>query len=420
MPSRLSAGHFRFNRCSPWRPAFVGATALALVAVVSRDARSQDGSVRSASAPEAPAWGTIEPVATATGRAVFRVESLPADGRLAVPRGFPQIVRATLATAAGPRDIAVDIAADASTIALVLPADAAPPAAIAIDTLEKSGQFDDGRIGLAAGDAEVAGRTAKLESHPGNHRIGFWTDAADVVQWKLAATRWGMYDVLLTYSSAGPDGTEIAVDVGDKTLAGTLAATGSWYRYATLPLGRVYLAQAGAHRVAVRCTKKAGGAVMNLKAVSLVPACEGVPPVQAADGSVLLHGRDATVRGTVLRWEPAEKKQTLGFWVKPTDAAEWSFTLDKGGEFEIEVLQGCGPGNGGSTMRIDVDGGGTPEKTATFVVEETKGFQDFRGRTIGRVTLAPGTHLLRIGPQKIAAKAACDIRQVRLVPATGK
>ena len=139
--------------------------------------------------------------------------------------------------------------------------------------------------------------------------------------------------------------------------------------------------------------------------------------MQAADGTVLLHGRDATVRGTVLRYEPAEKKQTLGFWVRPGDAAEWSFTVEAAGTFAVEVLQGCGPGNGGSTMRATFDGGGAADRELSFVVEETTGFQDFKPRVIGRVTLAAGGHLLRVGPEKIAAKAACDIRQVRLVPA---
>jgi len=378
-----------------------------------------------ASATPPPAWGTIDP--PAAGRTRFHIATPPADGRLVVPPGFPQIVRASLAGADGPRDLPVELSADATTVAILLPRplpDAAGGSAsfgsatIDIDTLDKTGQFDDGRIGLAALDAAIVGTTARLESQPGNHRIGFWTDATDAMRWKLAATRWGMYDVRLTYSSAGPAGTEIAVDVGGTTLTGTLASTGGWYRYATLPLGTVYLSQAGEHPITVRCTKKAGDAVMNLKALSLEPACEGRPPVQAADGTVLLHGRDATVRGTVLRYEPAEKKQTLGFWVRPGDAAEWSFTVEAAGTFAVEVLQGCGPGNGGSTMRATFDGGGVADRELSFVVEETTGFQDFKPRIIGRVMLAAGGHLLRVGPEKIAAKAACDIRQVRLVPAS--
>jgi hypothetical protein len=71
-------------------------------------------------------------------------------------------------------------------------------------------------------------------------------------------------------------------------------------------------------------------------------------------------------------------------------------------------------------MLVAFDGGGAPEKTLSFVVEETRGFQDFRPRTIGRVMLPAGAHRLRIAPEKIARQAACDIRQVRLVPAAGE
>jgi len=222
--------------------------AAAFVALPATTTRGQEPPA--APAPAQPAWGTIDPLPAATGRTLFRVTNPPADGRLLVPPGFPQITRAALATPDGPRDLPIEFSADASAVAILLPAAptaaAAPAAAIiAIDTLDKTGQFDDGRIGLAALDAEVVGQTARLESHPGNHRIGFWSDAADAVQWKLAATRWGMYDVRIAYSTAAPAGTEIAVDVGGTTLTGTLASTGSWYRYETLPLGRVYLAQAG-------------------------------------------------------------------------------------------------------------------------------------------------------------------------------
>jgi hypothetical protein len=52
-----------------------------------------------------------------------------------------------------------------------------------------------------------------------------------------------------------------------------------------------------------------------------------------------------------------------------------------------------------------------------FTVEATGGFQDFLPRMIGRVGPLPaGQHTLRIMPKQIAKQAACDIRQVRLVP----
>lgn len=376
----------------------------------------------------APEWGSIAepPNELGVGRFMFHVERRPADGRLPVPTGFPQIIRAAIV--GEPQPVVVELNADASAVALLLPkapAEAAP-VTVAVETADETTQFADGRIVFTARDARVLPRnpatgsrvSAKLESHPANHRIGFWTNPEDTVNWTGKATRWGMYDVVLTYSTAAADGTEIECDVGDTTLKSRLASTGSWYRYTSLPLGRVYLATAGEHPLSVRCTKKMGGAVMNLKSVTLSPACEGTPPVQAADGSVILHGRDATVLGTALRYEPAENKQTLGFWGRPTDAARWEFTLNQPGTFDVEVLQGCGTGQGGSTMAITIDEARSAGTAAIeFVVEDTGGFQAFRPRIVGRVSLATaGRHDLRIAPTKIAKAAACDVRQIRLVP----
>lgn len=362
-----------------------------------------------------PPWGRIDEAADGLGRHVFRVDRLPADGRLVVPSGFPQIVRAT-SDAGGARDLVVEYNADATSIA-VLAAGTPMPAAIAIEIADETRQYADGRIVLTARDATVDGTRAKLESHPGNHRIGFWSKPDDTVSWTWKPTRWGAYDVRLAYSTASPSGSEVEITIGDAVLSGQLASTGSWYRYTTLPFGRAVIPASGPLPVRVRCTKLVGGAVMNLKAILLTPACEGTPPVQAVDGSITLHGRDATVRGTTLRWEPAEKKQTLGFWTKTSDAAEWTFAVQTPGTFQVEVLQGCGSGQGGSDMRIDLDPGQPTAETVAFKVDDTGGFQEFKARSVGRLTIgAAGDHVLRVQPHAIAKGAACDIRQIRLVP----
>lgn len=361
-----------------------------------------------------PAWGTIDASAERLGRYRFQVERGPADGRLAVPRGFPQVVRAGTAGDGDAGGLAVELDAAGTTVAILVPP--AWTGGVAVETAEDTRQFDDGRIVLAARQARVAGGNARLESQPGNHRIGFWTNADDTVSWTWKPTRWGAYDVLLTYSSDAADGTEIEVAVGPTTVTGRLTSTGSWYRYVALPLGRVAIPAGADLPVTVRCTKLVGPAVMNLKAVTLAPACEGTPPVQADDGVVTLHGRDATVLGTTLRYEPAPAKQTLGFWTRPTDAAAWSFTVRQPGEFTMEVLQGCGGGQGGSEMRVDVDAGRPTAATLEFTVQDTGGFQAFRPREVGRVRLEAGRHELHVAPRRIARAAACDIRQIRLVP----
>ena len=154
-----------------------------------------------------------------------------------------------------------------------------------------------------------------------------------------------------------------------------------------------------------------------------VPVETAAPPaamsvvMPSADGTIVLSGSVATIRGTTLRWEPEEKKRTLGFWTRAEDAAEWTFAVEAAGDFDVEVLQGCGKGQGGSDMIVVVDPARAAPPTIRFVVEDTGGFQEFRARTVGRLTLAAGEHVLRVKPERIAKQAACDIRQIRLVPA---
>jgi len=267
-------------------------------------------------------------------------------------------------------------------------------------------QDDHGRIVFMATDARIV------------------CDETNQISCEYEPTRWGMYEVSLTYAHARPAGVEAEVAFGPTKVAATLAATGGGDCEATQSLGRLYLADTRPSTLTVRWPRQVDG--MHVKAVTLVPSCEGQPPTQAADGVVTLHGRDATVHGTVLRYEPAEKKQTLGYWTRATDAAVWSFTLTQPGSFDVEVLQGCGPGQGGSVMTVAVastraDAQEPLEFTVEFTVETTAGFQDFQSRIIGRVgPLAAGRHTLRIMPKQIAKQAACDIRQVRLVPLTAE
>ncbi len=141
------------------------------------------------------------------------------------------------------------------------------------------------------------------------------------------------------------------------------------------------------------------------------PAHEPKPLAQNADGSVLLHSRSAAVHGSVLRYEPMPFKNTLGWWGRAEDWPSWDFTLTQAGSFEIELLQGCGWGHGGSDVNVELGDVKIP-----FVVEETGHFQNFVPRRLGRVTLTAGTHTLALKPQRKQGGAVMDVRQVRLVP----
>jgi arylsulfatase A-like enzyme len=137
-----------------------------------------------------------------------------------------------------------------------------------------------------------------------------------------------------------------------------------------------------------------------------------VPNPQAKDGTIVMHSRTAEVHGTMLRYEPLPHKTTLGYWVNATDWASFEFTVTEPGTFAVEVLQGCGKGQGGSEVEVAVG-----NQAVKFTVEETGHFQNFKARDIGTVKIdKAGRHTLTIKPVKKAASAIMDVRQVTLKP----
>ncbi len=143
------------------------------------------------------------------------------------------------------------------------------------------------------------------------------------------------------------------------------------------------------------------------------PNLDFVPNPQAADGIITLPAETADIHGTMLRYEPLPHKNTLGFWVRPQDWASWNFRLQQPGAFTVEILQGCGAGNGGSEVEFSIG-----DQKLSTQVEDTGGFQNFKTRSIGTLKLdKPGDYTLSVKPRNKKHVAVMDLREVRLVPA---
>lgn len=137
------------------------------------------------------------------------------------------------------------------------------------------------------------------------------------------------------------------------------------------------------------------------------------------DGVISLPAQRAMVHGTNLRFEPQPHKNTVGYWSMATDTAEWSINVRQGGQFDVEILQGCGKGHGGSDVLLQCG-----DQQLTFVVQETGHFQNFRWRHIGRITLAAASVSdslsLSLIPVQKPGGAVMDVREIRLIPINDK
>jgi hypothetical protein len=202
----------------------------------------------------------------------LNVENWPADGKVLRPDGVGNITAAYYKHDAERSPITVEFNKDATVVTLHVGNEApAEGREIILELAEHTGALADGRMVFSALDSKVVGKQAKLETHPGNHRIGFWGNANDYVTWNGKSVDANRYAVELTYSTASPSGTEVALEIAGSTLNATLESTGSWYKYTTIPVGTLTVSETGQVDLAVKCTKKVGGAVMNLKAVTLRP-----------------------------------------------------------------------------------------------------------------------------------------------------
>ena len=348
------------------------------------------------------AWSQFSEVAGKPKRYLTEVPESASVKTLLLPSNAPNIIKVLVDKKVSPFEHNQKL----NRIAIEL--DRNKKRLIEVETADNSKQLGDGRIIFSSIDAKIKGNTAKLEKNPSNYRIGFWSNLSDSIFWNYKATRWGMYDVELTYSLESKK-SKIHIQIGDKSIDSEIQATNSWYKYNTVRLGKIYLPKSGQYLIAVKGVEKESAAVMNFKSLVLVPTSEGKEIIQSGR-NISLHSRDSKVNGVTLRYEPAQKKQCLGYWSNPSDWASWDFIVKEPGDYTVTVRQGCGRGHGGSKVSV-ISG----TQKLIFNAEDTGGFQNWKNIDIGSIKLKePGLNILEVRPLDKKSVAVMDIQEIIL------
>ena len=348
------------------------------------------------------AWSQFSEVAGKPKRYLTEVPESASVKKLLLPSNAPNIIKVLVDKKVSPFEHNQKL----NRIAIEL--DRNKKRLIEVETADNSKQLGDGRIIFSSIDAKIKGNTAKLEKNPSNYRIGFWSNLSDSIFWNYKATRWGMYDVELTYSLESKK-SKIHIQIGDKSIDSEIQATNSWYKYNTVRLGKIYLPKSGQYLIAVKGVEKESAAVMNFKSLVLVPTSEGKEIIQSGR-NISLHSRDSKVNGVTLRYEPAQKKQCLGYWSNPSDWASWDFIVKEPGDYTVTVRQGCGKGHGGSKVSV-ISG----TQKLIFNAEDTGGFQNWKNIDIGSIKLKePGLNILEVRPLDKKSVAVMDIQEIIL------
>jgi len=348
------------------------------------------------------AWSQFSEVAEKPDRYLTEVPESTSVKTLLLPSNAPNIIKVLVDKKVSPFEH------DQKLDRIAIELDRNKKRLIEVETADNSKQLSDGRIIFSSLDAKIKGDTAKLEKNPSNYRIGFWSNVSDSIFWNYKATRWGMYDVELTYSLESKK-SKIHIQIGDQSINSEIQATNSWYKYNTVRLGKIYLPKSGQYLIAVKGVEKGGAAVMNFKSLVLVPTSEGKEIIQSGR-NISLHSRDSKVNGVTLRYEPAQKKQCLGYWSNPSDWASWDFIVKEPGDYTVTVRQGCGRGHGGSKVSV-ISG----TQKLIFNAEDTGGFQNWKNIDIGSIKLKePGLNILEVRPLDKKSVAVMDIQEIIL------
>ena len=283
---------------------------------------------------------------------------------------------------------------------------------VQLEATDKTTQFPGGVIIFPASDSKNDTEVGHINLATGEHNTRFPLVTKNIHQWDYKPTRWGMYDVKLTCAASGDNQPVIEVEVAGHSFVTVPKSIEGTNRFKTIPIGRFYLEKSEPFIAKVQYYGGARIGSFLIKSLTLRPAPEGGPIVQAENGAFSLPASNAITHSVLMRYEPAAIKNCMGYWMNPADWAEWIFDVKKPGTFEIEVWQGCGKGSGGSDVFVEAGG-----KQFPFVVEDTGHFQNFVPRRVGQVTFdKPGEQSLQIHVKRQQKGAIMDIREVKLLP----
>jgi putative membrane-bound dehydrogenase-like protein len=128
---------------------------------------------------------------------------------------------------------------------------------------------EDGSLRLLAGNCAIYGKTLALEKQYGN--LGLWSSPDDRAVWTVRVPKAGKYAVWLDWACADNSaGNTFVLEAGAERLTGKVPGTGTWDTYRYERVGHLTLA-AGEQQITFRAAGPIRGALIDLKAVKLIP-----------------------------------------------------------------------------------------------------------------------------------------------------
>ena len=137
---------------------------------------------------------------------------------------------------------------------------------------EPIGQALDRSVLLHARDVTLRSTKVQYETKPHKNTVGYWVNVTDQVCWDFTVTSGGRFDVEIHQGCGkGHGGSLVALEVAGQSLEFTVKDTGHFQNFVPRKVGTVRLGKDD-HRFWIKPIKKAGGAIMDVRRIRLIPA----------------------------------------------------------------------------------------------------------------------------------------------------
>ncbi len=125
---------------------------------------------------------------------------------------------------------------------------------------------------LPAQMAITRGEKLRFEPQPHKNTVGYWANEKDTAEWKFEVKEAGTYGIdILQGCGTGHGGSTVALQVASSKLTFEVQETGHFQNFIWRTLGSVQLPVSEKSSLRLVPLKKAGGAVMDVRAVRLSP-----------------------------------------------------------------------------------------------------------------------------------------------------
>ena len=130
---------------------------------------------------------------------------------------------------------------------------------------------------------------------------------------------------------------------------------------------------------------------------------------ETAGGSVELNAMDANIHGERARIEQ-RGGANIGYWTNPNDWASWDYTVERSGEFQVEITYSCPAETAGTSFSVTSAG-----RILTGIVGSTASWRDYTTARLGSITIAAaGSYTLEIRPTSQPQNAVMNLRSIVL------